>query len=1490
MFQAAGHHGNGWSRQQAFYSLMRSPASVNMQRQIVTLQMTQMFTVTRLLGLALCVLATAMQSLFAQGTTYEVQLATTTFVNRTLEADCSAEMIYRNLLAGNFDVDGDGLIPPESAFIIEIDDNNPANGRTLDGCGSFNFRITPAPDGGVIGFTGGSGVINASDITPPTVRFTPAANGPFLTTQLSELTINNLPFTVSRTFVIDGETGFPLMNSLDPALMMRLLAGGDIPRFEDACSDIEVTVADEVNISGDCAPITITRTFTARDFSAACSVEQTENTTTVASYDILLERPTLDLVVCPPRVVDVNCNAPVPTSGTFPAPTLADFPFVNTSNGPVALTAIFGNVGATFVDGEAIQVCANTYKFVRTWTIIDWCEPERVRTCTQLVKVGDTAPPTVTLPVQDLDFDGIPDQGPLVFSTNAPGCGAFISVNSGNLAVSDACGEVVAVEAFVLLEGREVNLVGPINALAATPGDRLTPFLPAGEHTIRYVVADACGNTVTESLEISIQDRSGPVVIAEDALNIALSDAGFAEVTATDLDEGSYDDCTEVTLEVAFANPSSMMAIGNFAPSITLSCIDVGVVPVILRVTDENGNANQHMSVLNVVDNSAPVCIAPGAMSIDCIAADGMLPEDLDVEFAADPAGTIALLNSLFGQPTSLDNCGNEQVTQTVADNRNDCGQGTIERTFSVMDARGFVSTSGCQQTVAISGVRQYTIEWPADVATDCGDTPSFNEVTADITGCDLLVTTVETDTFTASSLACLRLRRTIEVFNFCEYNGIDEAYNVPRDADQDGNFLEPTFLHIVPGFSPGPADDVALLDMDNNPNNNNTIRPLDIDDFSGVNGDSDADGDTGYGTSLRRGYFRYVQFVSIIDNDAPDVDEVVTTIADGVNCNGGSITVNYAVTDACAMTRVSSTALLDLNFNSATGFNPDRGVSSSELQTDGSGNFTLRLADLPAGNHALRLLGSDECGNRDGELVPFTIGDNAGVSPICIGALTFVLMPDGEGGGMAMVEADDYIIDVNGNCGGAEVRLAVYREEGEADQPGFVPQPGRDNFPVTCDDIGSVSVRVYTFSANGSFNFCSAVAEIDPLNDNVCPDGGLGSLAGFITTPRNQHLSAVEIHLSDRSQMNDMQYTDENGSFLFAGLSEGSSYEIRPAMAGGVNLQRVKTSDISRIMNHVMGTNPITNPHLLLAGDVDADGYLTVGDMVAIRRVILGLDDTFREGPTFRFIQRDFDLAGLTEGWDPEMFPATYTVEPLQGHNREADFIAIEIGDVYLDAAGRSTETLFAEDKTLQAGEQYTLTITANALAGLQGTIEASADLRLLSWTSAKLQAGHVNDQWLADGLLAFSYNAPEIIAGTEILTLQVEARRALRVRDHLRLGDRIVATEGVTTSGNAMPLALQFTALPQTEAFQLYQNYPNPIVTETTVAFTLPEAMPVTLEIHDLQGRILTTRHQEATAGRNTVTFHAASDFPQATGILTCTLRAGKEQRTIRMTVVAR
>jgi hypothetical protein len=1446
--------------------------------------------VTRLLLSAMCLLTLATASLSAQGTTYEVNFASISFINIELNSQCSRTVIYRNLLSGLDDVDGDGLAPPEAAFIITIDDAIPGNNQVLDGCGSFRYTIRPNPDSIVLGFTFGSGTIVARDVTPPAVsNASNTAAGPFFTPDLQSIIINTLPNTVFRSYRTNGTTGFPIMASFGPGLFNRLRLGGTLPQFRDACSaEVLVIVSDEIQPAGECDDIVITRTFTATDASTTCSDNPLGSGETVVSYDIILERPDVADVQAPPSLVTYECNDPAVAINNFPNPDPEDYPFFNRPDGPLFLNGVYGNVGVSFTNSGAITICNSTIKYVRTYTVIDWCNTNNVLTFTQLVKVGDSGALTIQPPTQDLDFNGVADTGPLVYSTNAHGCGAFINTNASGLAITDGCSAITSVEAFVLFDGLEAGAAGPIRVYASNPINRLTPFVPAGPHILRYVATDECGNVATIDLDILIEDRTGPAVIVEDALNVALSNNGFANVTALDMDEGSYDDCGDIILEIAFVNPSSLLAIGAFGRSITLSCIDVGSVPVIIRATDENGNENTRISVISVIDNSAPICIAPGNLAIDCDQADDMLPEDVNVAFVSAPNGTIILFNELFGAPTSLDNCGNEQSNQQITSDINDCGTGRITRTFTVTDSRGFASAPGCNQIISIRGVRNYTVEFPGDAETTCGNDPEYDDLAYTALGCDMVVTFVEVDTFFSASDACFKLRRTMEIINWCEYNGNDPFYTIRRDADIDGNFGESTFLHVIPNGNLTGDGDVAVLDRDADRDNNNSIGFVDVDDLVG-NFDSDNDGDTGYENSDSRGAFRYIQFVKVYDDNAPTITNVSADATPSVDCDGGGIQIDYSILDDCVGANLTTSVQLDADYVSGQGFIASRSLTSSEIINDGSGNITLFIDNLPAGQHAVRVRATDGCGNTDGRVIPFTIEENSLVTPICARTLVFFLNPDGAGGGIANVEADDYIIDLNNNCGDLDIEYAIYRELGEADQPGFTPVAGRDVFEASCADNGeNLAVRIYTFTPNGNNTFCNGTAIIQTSGNVRCTSNSNASISGFVTSPTNDLLRDIPVHISDMRTMSSMMPTDNNGSFLFTALTEGTEYMVQPRMGEEVNLRRVKTSDITVISAHVLGVFPIENPYRLIAADVTGDGFVNIRDMIAISRVILGLDQTYPESPTWRFIRRDFDVTGLTEGWNPNIFPTTYTVEELHGHNRDADFVAVEIGDIFIQAEGRESLAFEASDALMTAGERTKLTISANDFAAFQGTIEATPGLTIESWSSELLASGNVNDHLLDQGLLSFSYWASNDLNGADVITLQLLAKRELRISDYLKVTDRMTVREATSAAGTTAALGLDFSAAVGGEQIILHQNFPNPVAFSTSIVFELPTTGKVSLEVRDIQGRLLTERRLTGFAGRNTITL-SNDDFRNTTGILSYTLLVGQKRLTKRMTVVA-
>ncbi len=84
----------------------------------------------------------------------------------------------------------------------------------------------------------------------------------------------------------------------------------------------------------------------------------------------------------------------------------------------------------------------------------------------------------------------------------------------------------------------------------------------------------------------------------------------------------------------------------------------------------------------------------------------------------------------------------------------------------------------------------------------------------------------------------------------------------------------------------------------------------------------------------------------------------------------------------------------------------------------------------------------------------------------------------------------------------------------------------------------------------------------------------------------------------------------------------------------------------------------------------------------------------------------------------------------------------------------------------------------------------------------------------------------------------------------------------------------------------FELKQNYPNPFNPTTRIAFSLPQAVHVTLEIYNVLGqRVATLVNEEMLPGNHVASFDAAE---LASGIYLYKLRAGPYQQTKKMAFI--
>jgi hypothetical protein len=1446
-----------------------------------------------------------------------VNLAILSEINLSLNDNCQDSLILQEVASGDFDVDGNGISYSFSDFSVIVEDGDETNGPIIDGCGVFSFRVEAAPN--VIGFTTGWGVVNAEDKTPPFFTANPSSpEGPLYCDLIDEVDINLLPNTVSRCYRVDTETGNIIPGSLNNQLRDRLIAGGGLPQASDNCSpQIEICITDIVErdpVNPQCEPVTIFRTFTVTD-GGCPSVSGEDNQPAVISYPIVFTRPTLDDLdatnVTP--VVTVNCDDLEGLGlqfGDLPAPRQQDLPFFNGPGGttiPLSLGqgGSFCNIGVTFEDSPLITTCALAYKAIRTYTLIDWCNPSEVETFTQILKIGDFTAPEFTAPTQDIDFDGQVDEGPLQFQTNAGNqCGAYIRLDDGTISLTDLCSSTLTLSASIY----------PNQDLGATPfgayevdlndnNAEITNLIPAGTHLLRYTYRDDCDNIDFTDVVINITDGTAPVAICENGLNIGLtagvaedgtSTLGLATITPEMINRSSYDDCTDITFAIGRVQQNADGSYGlvpgaTYSQRIDFFCEDLGTVLVGLEVADDGDNRNYCWMTVLVEDKLAPVCTPPSTINLTCSELEAL---GLPANIQETPS---SVLDVLFGEAFATDNCS-INIFQNIAGSVNTCGDGTYERSFRIFDGSGFATV--CNQFINVISTFDYTISFPGDVDAFCMESPDLADIEVSQSTCDLITTDVTIDTFQSQVNECYLLRITHHVINFCEYNTLGQAYVIPRDIDGDNDNSERTFVHLLPLDQTTDDDDVAWIDTDGD-RNNGFSRQVDdgndndgTDDFNGNDSEnSQAPNGIGYAYAQdnSRGSYVYYQFASIYDEVAPEI--TVDTPAEcfgaqGVNCTG-SVELTFQLSDACTViNQIGARLEIDGDYIEANGFVRNRFLLEGESSTDGAGNYTINLNNVPVGSHAIRVRATDGCGNVDVSILEFCVSDELAPTPICIGQLTVTLMPNGDGTGNAAIWATDFIASDIEDCSG-EVTYSIYTGQ-EASMPGFEAAPGQPGIILDCQSDATVPIRVYAFDPAGRGDYCSVFVLVQQA-ENACVNENTGNIGGVIVTENGGLIANVAIGISS-SDTTRATTSDGNGRFLFDNLLLNDDFTIDAVYDDYINhSQGVSTFDLVLITEHILGTAPLTSPYQLLAADANNDQEISVQDLIAIRRLILGYDDSFPGNTGYRFVDVNFIFPIGTNPWATS-FPEVVNINNLSANVFDADFIGVMVGDVngngltnnFASSDGQPRSgavALSATDLLMAAGQTYDIAITAGqtaGLKGLQGTLAVNEGASISGVRYGQFGEENVNTALTERGLLSFSFNgAASLDTKAVVLYLSLTAEQNIRLSDALSITDELVFTEAYTVNNRVVNLRMNFTTENTVlAATKSVFNYPNPMAEQTTVYYNLPQAGKVNFSITDLNGRRVFAQQVNATSGENQLVVRRA-DIGVA-GVYTYTVKA--------------
>lgn len=203
-------------------------------------------------------------------------------------------------------------------------------------------------------------------------------------------------------------------------------------------------------------------------------------------------------------------------------------------------------------------------------------------------------------------------------------------------------------------------------AIDSAWNNALTSY-PVGTTTVTWNISDIHGNTNSTTQTVTVHDNQNPIVVTQ-PVTVYLDAIGTASITASDVNNGSSDNCGIQSLSVS--------------PD-TFGCINVGNNTVTLTVNDIHGNSANNTAVVTVIDTVKPVVVCPANITVSCLT-----------------------LPSNTGTATATDACGISNITytdvSTYSSNPANAAHYNyvISRTWTATDNHG--NSSSCTQEITV--------------------------------------------------------------------------------------------------------------------------------------------------------------------------------------------------------------------------------------------------------------------------------------------------------------------------------------------------------------------------------------------------------------------------------------------------------------------------------------------------------------------------------------------------------------------------------------------------------------------------------------------------------------------------------------------------------------------------------------------------------------------------------------------------------------------
>jgi len=172
-------------------------------------------------------------------------------------------------------------------------------------------------------------------------------------------------------------------------------------------------------------------------------------------------------------------------------------------------------------------------------------------------------------------------------------------------------------------------------------------------------------------------------------------------------------------------------------------------------------------------------------------------------------------------------------------------------------------------------------------------------------------------------------------------------------------------------------------------------------------------------------------------------------------------------------------------------------------------------------------------------------------------------------------------------------------------------------------------------------------------------------TISGRIINPLNTTIPNVTLTDSVKVKGIATQKMTVNGSYstFFYGKYP---HVFRLSKNNDINkLNGITVADISLIQAHIQNKTPFDSPYKIVAADVNNSGTVDILDMIAIKRLLLGIDTAFKGNRKWAFVDSNYSFSNPQ---NPFPFRDSFAFNTISANNNNQSFVGVKLGDVNYD------------------------------------------------------------------------------------------------------------------------------------------------------------------------------------------------------------------------------